>query len=63
MAQLIDFVVDGRIFFDISIGLYYICFRLIIIVITDKILHRVGRKKLLKFASQLRRQSFVMGND
>ena len=63
MAKFINFVVDGRVFFNISIGLDYIRFRLIIVVITDKILHRVVRKELLEFAGQLRCQSFVVGND
>ena len=35
-------------------------FRLIVIVITHKILHRVFRKKFLEFRTQLRSQSFVV---
>ena len=45
MAQFINLVVNGRIFFNISIRLGNIGFRLIIIVIRNKIFHRVVREK------------------
>ncbi len=62
VAQLFDLIVDVRIFFDIGIGRRYIGLRLIIVVVADKILHRVLREELLKLAVKLRRQRLIMGN-
>ena len=53
MAQLVDLIVDRGILFDIGIGRRYIRLRLIIVVIGDKILHRVFRKKFPEFRAQL----------
>ena len=60
MAQFIDFIIDGGIFFDIGIGCRDIGFGLIIIVIGDEIFHGVFREKFFKFGAKLRRQSFVV---
>ena len=63
MAQFIDFVVDGRILFDIRIGRSDVGFRLIKIVITDEIADFVIREEGLEFAAQLGCQGLVVGDD
>ena len=50
VAQFVDLVVDRGIFFDIGIGSCYIGFRLVIIIVTDEVLHRILREELLEFA-------------
>ena len=60
VAQLIDFIVDGGILFDIGIGCGNVSFRLIIVIIGDKIFHSVFREKFAKLAAQLRRQCFIV---
>ena len=61
MAQAVDLLVDGGIFFDIGVRMGDIGFRLIVVVIGNKIFHRVVRKKFPEFAAQLRRQRLIMG--
>ena len=61
VAQFVDIVVDGRVFFDIGIGRGDVGFRLIIIIITDEIFHGVVRKQSPEFAVQLGGQSFIVG--
>ena len=63
MTQLIDFVVDGSILFNISVGLGNIGLRLVVIVIGNEIFHRVIREEGLQLAGQLRRERFVVGDD
>ena len=63
MAQLIDFVVDGSILFNISVGLGNIGLGLVVIVIGNEIFHRVIREEGLQLAGQLRRERFVVGDD
>ena len=53
MAQFINIVVDRGIFFDIGVRGRYVGFWLIVIVVTDKILHGIVGKKLSKFAVEL----------
>ena len=60
MAQLFYLVVYGAVLFYIGIGAGNISLRLIIIIEGNKILHGVFREKLLEFAAQLRRKSFVV---
>mgnify|MGYP001613843097 CR=1 FL=1 len=50
MAQAIDFFVDRRFFFDVGIGLWDIGFRLVVVVVRDKVMDRVVREKLLELA-------------
>src|SRR5438093_5199622 len=63
VAHLIDVLVDRRIFFDVGIRGWDIGFRLVVIVVADKILHRIVWKEARKFAVQLRCQSFIRGQD
>lgn len=60
MAQPVDLVINGGVFFNVEVPGRQISFRLIIIVIADKILDGILRKKLPKLLKQLRRQRLVM---
>ena len=62
MAQLVDFVVNGGILFDIGVRGRNIGLRLIVIIIGNKVFHGVIREKLLKLAVELGRQRFVVRN-
>ena len=61
MTQLFDLVVDGAVLLDVGIGGGDVGFRLVVVVVADKVLHRVFREKLLELAAQLGRQRFVVG--
>src|SRR5215471_655536 len=63
MAHLIDVLVDGCIFFNVGIRSWDVGFWLIVIVVADKILHRIMRKELRKFAVELRCQRLIGGKD
>jgi hypothetical protein len=58
-SDRVDGFVDGGILFDIKVRLGDVGFRLVVIVVTDKILHRVAREKLLELAVELGRQRLV----
>ncbi len=62
MSKLIDLVINGGILGNVGIGGGHISFRLIIIIIGDKIFHCVLRKKFFKLPIQLGRQGLVMGD-
>ena len=62
MAQLVDLVIDRRVFFDIGVGRRHVGFRLIVVVVADEIAHGVFRKQLAKLVVQLCRQRFVGRN-
>ena len=59
MAQPVDFLVPGRIFLYIGVRLGHIGLRLVIIVITDEIIHRVVREEIFELAGRLGRQGFI----
>ena len=61
-AEFVDLVVDGRILRNIGIRGRHISLRLVIIVVGDKILHRVLREELLKLPVKLSRQCFIVGD-
>jgi hypothetical protein len=63
VAETIDLFVDASIFFNIGIGLRDISLRLVIVIITNKIMNSIFRKKFLKFTIQLGGKSFIMGKD
>ncbi len=63
MAQTVDFIVDGGIFFNIEVALWNVGFGLVVVVVTDKVLHGVVGQKLAKLVAQLSRQGLVVGND
>ena len=58
-AHLLDVLIDRRVFLDEQIALRHIGFRLVVVVVTDEILHRVFGEKLAELAVQLRGQGFV----
>ena len=60
VAQAVDLLVDGGILLDIGIRVGNIGLRLIIIVIRNKVFHRIFREKLPKFAAKLSSQRFVV---
>ena len=63
MAQFIDFIVDGRIFLDIRIRRGNIGFRLIEVIIADKVADFIIGKEGFKFAAQLGCQGLVVSDD
>ena len=60
MAQAVDLFIDGRVFLDIGIRVGDIRFRLIIIVIGNKIFHRVIREKLTELRTELGGEGLIM---
>ena len=62
-AQFINLLIDCRILGNISVRLWHICLRLIIIVIGDKIFHCILREEFLEFTVKLSRQCLVVRND
>ena len=60
VTQLVDFVIDGRIFFYVCICLGNIRFRLIVVIVGNKIFHRVVWEEGFQFAGQLGRQGLVV---
>ena len=63
VAQPVDFIVDQCIFFNVGVGGRNVGFRLIIIVIRDKVLDRIVREKRLKFPIELGGQRFVVSKN
>ena len=61
--QAVNFFVNLDIFFDIGISGRDIGFRLVVVVVADEVMHRVIGKEISKLAVQLRRKSFVRGDD
>ena len=62
-AQLINLVIDRRIFGNIGIAGGHISLWLVIIIIGNKIFHCILRKEFLHFPVKLCGQRFIMGND
>ena len=60
VAQFINLIVDGSVLFNVGIALRNVSLRLIIIIIGNKIFHRVIRKEGFQLAGKLRRQRFVV---
>ncbi len=63
MPHAVDLLVDLAVLLDIRVGARNIGFRLIVIVVTDEIFHRVVWKKRLHLAVQLCRQGLVGRQD
>ena len=61
MTQFINLIVDGAVLFNIGIGIRDVSFRLIVVIIGDKILDCVFRKEFFKFRAELCRQCLIMG--
>jgi hypothetical protein len=62
-SQLIQLVVDGGFFFDVDVARWHVRFRLVIIVVADKVLDRVRRKKGLELVIKLRGERLVVRQD
>jgi hypothetical protein len=60
VAELFDFLVDRRVFFDVRIGRRQIRLGLVVVVVGNEIRNGVLREKTLELAAQLRSQSFVV---
>ena len=58
-AHLLNVLVDGAVFFNKQVALRHIGLRLVVVVITYKVLHRIFRKKFPKLAVKLSGQCFV----
>ena len=58
-THLVDVFIHRGIFFDKGIGAGNVGFRLVVIVVGDKVLHRVFREERFHFTVQLRRQGFI----
>ena len=63
VTQTVDLLINGRILLDIGIRVGNICFRLIIIIVGDKILHRVIGEKLTEFCAELCCQGLIVGKN
>ena len=63
MAELIDFVIDRAVFFDIGIRAWHISLWLIIIVVRHEILDRIIGEKLFELTVELTGKGFVVGDD
>ena len=59
MPHAVDLLVDRRFFLDKRIGARHIGFGLVVVVIGDKIFHRVVGEEALELAIELRRQRLV----
>ena len=62
-AQAVDLIVGGGVLGDIGIRMGDIGLGLIVIVIADKVFHRVVGEKLLELGAQLGRQGLVVGQN
>ena len=59
MPQPLDLVVYRRIFFDIGIGLGYVGFWLIIVIVGNEVFHRVIGEQFAQFRRHLGSQSLI----
>ena len=63
MSQFINLVINGSVLFNVSVGLGNVCFRLVVIIIGNKIFHSVFREEGFKLTGELRRQSLIVGDN
>ena len=63
MAQLVYLVINGGILFNIGIGSGNVGLRLIIVIIGDKIFHRILGEKFTELTTKLCGKSFVMSEN
>ena len=63
VAKTIYFVVDGGIFFDVSIGRSDVSFWLIVVEIANKIVHFVFREKFAELRIKLSGEGFVVSKN
>ena len=63
VAQALNLVVDGAVLLNEGVGVGDIGLWLVVVVVGDKVFHRIVGKKLLELRAQLRGQGFVVGQD
>ena len=63
MAQLVYLIINRRILFNVGVRGRDVGFGLVVVIVGDKILHRVLREELLKLAVELGGEGFVMRYD
>ena len=63
VAHAVDLLVDRRVLFYVGVGARYISLGLVVVVITDKILHRVVGEEALELAIELCGQRLVRCED
>jgi len=63
VAHLVDLLVDGGVFFNVGVARRQIGLRLVVIIITDKILHGILGEKQLELSEKLGGQGLVGGQD
>ena len=63
MAQFVNFIVDGRILFDIQILARDIRLGLVVVIIGNEIFHRIIGEKLPKLCAKLGGKGLVVGKD
>src|SRR5256885_3246279 len=61
--QLVEFIIDGGFFLDVQVGRWNVRFRLVVVVIRNKIFDGVMWEEILELVIELRRQGFVMCYD
>ena len=61
MAQTVDLIVDGAVLFNVGIGTGDVGFGLVVIVVGNKILHRIVREERAELGAELGRQRLIMG--
>ena len=61
MAQAVDLIVDGAVLFNVGIGTGDVGFGLVVIVVGNKILHRIVREERAELGAELGRQRLIMG--
>ena len=62
-AQLVELLIDGGFLLNVKIARRNVGFRLVVVVIGDKILDCVVREELLELMIELRGESFIVGED
>ena len=63
MAEFVDLIVYGGIFLDVSIRTGDVSLGLVIVVITDEILHGIFREKQFELAVELGGQGLIMSDN
>ena len=59
-AQLVEFVVDGRLLLDIDVAGRNVGFGLVVVVVGDEVLDRIVREEAFELVIKLRRQRLVV---
>ena len=63
MAQAVNYFIDSGVLFYIRVGAGNIRLGLVVIVIGDKIMHRIVGEKFFEFLIELGRECFVVRDD